>query len=192
MGRPADILIAKREGGLEPFQQAKPHRCLVAAMKAQRRDHRLAGPLVQALRLHMLKRREPGPVSAEYVFRCVHAVLTDTGLGDVAERLARHRRRRAERRRRVRVLAEQAGEPRPWSKAAIVETLQGRFGLSYETSRILASEIERRILALDYRLVSATLVEELIRGELLAWGLACDPTPADRPAAVPRPGGEGA
>ncbi len=195
MNKPADILIAKREGGLEPFQEAKPHRCLVAAMKAQHRDFRLATPLVRALRLHMQKRSAPGPVPADYVFRCVHTVLTDTGLGDVAQRLARHRRRRAERRRNVRVVPARPTQPRAWSKAAIAETLQERYGVGYATARILAGEIERRVLALDYRVVSTRLIDELVQSELAAWGLTPDPqrpgeSAAARSAAAPRSGAE--
>ena len=85
----------------------------------------------------------------------------------------------------------------PWRKAVVVNTLQARYGLRRPTARILAREIETRVLALEYPLVSTGLINELMRNELLAWGFddqAVEPAQVDRSpnpvAGGPPPGRE--
>lgn len=174
------IIIAKRDGSLESFAAGKLRRVLSAAMRDCRLDTRVADPLVQAVEVHLRYWDEPRPPTAEYVFRCVHAVLRQTGLTDVAERVAAHRRWRRVKRQAVRVLHEEpAGrELRPWRKAAVVAALESRCGLSHTTARIVASELEMRVLNLGYRTISQHLLDELMRNELLAWGLWDDESPA--------------
>ena len=63
----------------------------------------------------------------------------------------------------------------------IVRSLERRFELTPNVARILAAEIEKRVLGLDYRVVTAALVIELIRNELSAWGLATGTSQAADP-----------
>lgn len=166
-------MIAKREGALEPFEPAKPRRCLAAAMKTCHRDVRLADALVRAVALHLRDRPADAPTSANYIFRCLCVALTKTGMEDVARQLVLHRRFRADQRRRLSVFdADQSQYAlAPWRKAAVAATLAGRYGLSLAVARILAGEIECRVLGLGYSVVSKALIRELLRSELLAWGL---------------------
>jgi hypothetical protein len=166
-------MIAKRDGALEPFEPAKPRRCLAIVLKAADCDPHYASALVRAVELHLRDWSEASPPSSKYIFRCLHTALTETGMEQVAQRLAWHRRRRAECRRRLSVSdPDQAHHaPAPWHKADVARTLEGRFELSHPVARILAGEIEHRVLALDYQVVSKPLIRELVRNELSAWGL---------------------
>jgi hypothetical protein len=178
-------MIAKREGGLEVFDSAKPRRCLAAAMKACGCNTRIAEALAQAIELHVRDWPDASPPSSNYIFRCLHTALTQTGMENVAQRLVLHRRHRANRRRRLSVLdADQSRYAlAPWRKAAVAGTLEGGYGLSHAVARILAGEVERRVLALEYSVVSKPLIRELVRSELLAWGLG-DVVPDLAPGAL--------
>ncbi len=168
------IQLAKRDGTREPFQGPKLRRCFAIGMNACGYEEHLAEDLVRAVWLHLKEWPEARPPRTEYVFRCVRTVLKETGMRDVARFLDRFRRERTARRSRVRVARDRRGDspPRSWQKGQVVRTLQKRFGLTRATARVLGNEVEQRVLGLGYRLVSSSLVTELVRNELRCWGLA--------------------
>ena len=167
------ILVAKRGGGIEAFDPAKLRRCLAAAMRACHYEPRLADALTRAIELHLGDWSRPRPPTTDYIFRCLRTALVETGMEQVTQQLARHRRRRASQRQGVAVCdpRDPEGGLTPWRKARVARVLESRHGLGHSTARILAGEIERRVLALEYNVVSTALIAELIRSELFAWGL---------------------
>ena len=173
MNKATPIMVAKREGTLEPFEIAKLRRSLIAAMKACNRNPRFAEALARAVELHLRGWNEPSPPNTGYIYRCLRTALTETGMGQVAQTLSVHRAQRAVRRAKLSVYDTQKSrfDLAPWRKSAIAETLAGRHDLTHATARFLAGEIERRVLALEYNTVSKPLLRELVRNELLAWGL---------------------
>ena len=173
MSESKPIILAKRDGALEPFLPGKLRRVLALALRAGRHDPRLADPLIQAVEAHLQCWDEPRPPTTEYVYRCAHTVLRETGLNEVADVLATHRRWRRLKRRSVRVLRPDAsGAAAPWRKTNVVGALEKRYELGHAVARIVAGELENRVLNLGFRTISHGLLEELIRNELLAWGLA--------------------
>jgi hypothetical protein len=168
------VMIAKREGGLEAFEPPKLRRCLAVVMRECHCDTRIADALARAVELHLRDWPDRSPPSSGYIFRCLCTALTETGMEHVAQRLALHRRRRASQRQRLSVFdpAQSRYGLIPWRKAALAGTLKGRYGLGHAAARILAGEIERRVLALEYSVISKRLIHELARNELLAWGLS--------------------
>lgn len=172
MNTASSTMILKRDGTREPFSPAKLRRIIVSAMRTCRYDVKLADPLVQAVEVHLRYWDEPKPPTSEYIFRCVYAVLKQTGLKDVAECLAAHRRWRRMQRRSVRILrqAPKRGS-KPWRKASLVAHLQKRFSVGHEVARIVAGELEMRVLNLGFQELSQRLMEELVLSELSAWGL---------------------
>jgi hypothetical protein len=167
------IVVTKQDGTLERFSLAKLTNCLASAMRNLAYDPRLAGPLARAVAMHLQDTTEPGPPTTDYVYRCARAVLQQTGLVDVADVLASHRRLRTVRRHRIRVVESAAPGARsaPWRKSALVETLQADHGLRRAVARFVAGRIEAQVFALDYRSVSRSFLAELMRSELMAWGL---------------------
>ena len=165
--------IAKRGGATEPFRADKLRRCLAIGMQACGYHEQWADDLVRAVRLHLQDWPANRTVKSEYVFRCVRTVLRETGMGNVGQVLERYRHERALGRARVRVYSETRPGRRPtgWCKARVVRSLRKRHGVSWAAARVLAGEVESRVLALGYPLVSTALVRELIRTELRCWGL---------------------
>ncbi|MCH8804736.1 MAG: hypothetical protein IH986_01430 [Planctomycetes bacterium] len=199
MKRGIPVIIGKRDGHTEAFCIAKVKRCLGAAMSACSRDARFADPLAQAVQMHLEQWTETRPPTSNYIFRCLRSALVQTGMPEAAEELLSHRQIRSAGRCGIRVYdsAGRRSNGEPWRKAALVNTLQARYGLRRPTARILAREIETRVLALDYPLVSTALINELMRNELLAWGFddnAVEPAHVDRSpnpvAGGPPPGRE--
>ncbi len=167
------IVLSKQDGTLERFSPAKLTNCLSAAMRNLAYDPRLAGPLARAVAMHLQEWSAASPPTTDYVYRCARSVLQQTGLTDVADVLASHRRLRTVRRHRIRVVesASAGARSEPWRKSALVETLRGRHGLRRAVSRFVAGRIEAQVFALDYRTVSRSFLAELMRSELQAWGL---------------------
>lgn len=173
MSREVGVRVRKRDGSHEPFQMAKLRRSIAIAMRSCRVDERFADSLARAVTVHMEQNAAGRPPTTDYVFRCVRAVLSETGLEEIARQLIVHRRTRAARRRSVVIQNHRrGGQLEAWSKSVICQTLQRKHGLERGTARMLSGEIEQRVLGLHYGVVSTNLVSELIRGELLAWGLA--------------------
>lgn len=170
---PGSPKVVKSDGTLEPFQFAKVRRGLAAAMRSCRYDDRYADALARAVEIHVQEWTGVRPPTTDYLHRCVREVLVETGLTDVAAEVERHRTVRRELRKRVSVVdARRRGRRnRPWSKARVVQTLVRRHALRPEVARIVGAEIEQRVLGLRYQVVSSSLIAELIRNELMAWGL---------------------
>lgn len=168
------IVLTKRDGTAECFVVEKLTSSLARVLQERAYDPRLAGPLARAVAMHLEECSKPQ--TTDYVFRCVCAVLEQTGLADIAGDLKRHRKARALRRRRIQVIdvaqAQANVRGRPWRKVAVVATLQNRYGLRLSVARFLASRIEAQVFALNYRLITRQFLAELVRNEVLAWGLA--------------------
>lgn len=173
MRRRQVIIVTKRDGTVERFGPAKLVNTLARAMQAHQYDTKLAEPLARAVAMHLREWGDSRPPTTNYIHRCVCSVLRQTGLGDVAEDLAAERRLRAVRRRRIRVIdaGDDAGGV-AWQKSAIVQTLQNKYGLRYAVCRFLAGQIEQQVFALNYRRVKTSFLAELVRNEVMAWGLA--------------------
>ena len=56
----------------------------------------------------------------------------------------------------------------------MIAVLEEQYDIGLAAARILAGELETRVLNLGYRRISRGLLKELIRTELSAWGLRSD------------------
>ncbi len=166
------ILVTKVDGTVESFSLVKLKNCLANAMRASGQDPNLAGPLAKAVALHLQNWPGRQPPSSHYIYRCVCSVLQQTGLSEVADELAAHRRVRSFRRARLRVVGpgESAERGERWRKGAIVETLEND-GLRHAVARFVAGQVETQVFGLGYRVLSKAFLRELVRNEVLAWGL---------------------
>lgn len=168
------LYVIKRDGCQEPFSIAKLRSSLTRVMRVSECDPKLAEPLAKAVLSHLDDWQEPQPPTTDYVFRCAKAVLEQTGLEDAAREFARQRRIRDERRKAVRIVDRDTPSKRfaAWRKSEVVRSLKEEYGIGHAAARFLAGRTEEQIFALNYKLVSRTLVSELLRNELHAWGLS--------------------
>jgi len=145
-------------------------------MKACNHQAHVADDLVRAMEIHLRDCSVGRALKSDYIFRCARTVLRETGLPEVAKVLDSFRCHRAACRERVRVFCETSADHslKKWRKTRVVKTLVSEFGLSNSTARVLAGEVEQRVLMLGYGAVSTGLVSELIRTELRCWGLSRD------------------
>ncbi len=171
------VMITKRDGTAECFSAPKLRACLSKVLQACCCDPQAADPLTRAVALHLTRDCAGRQPSSEYIYYCVCTALSHTGLAEVAEQLAAHRRLRDSRRRRVWVLdpAKPTGAGQRWRKAALVTTLSELYGLRRSVARFLAGRIEEQVFALGYRQVFKPLLAEIVRSELMAWGLLDGP-----------------
>jgi len=178
--RKKSLVITKRDGTLEQFSTAKLRSCLARVLQAGAEEPQMAAPLAQAITLHLREQNDPELPTSEYIYGCARAALTQTGLACSADALEAHRRLREARRQRVRVYdpIDCSRQPVRWRKGAIVGTLQNVYDLRQAVARFLAGRIEERVFGLGYRLLSKPFLAELVRNEVLAWGLLFERAPA--------------
>ncbi len=166
------LVVTKRDGTLERFDPAKLRNVLAAAMQRRGYDPQLADPLTRAVALHLREWAGDRPPTTHYIHQCACAVLEQTELEDVAADLRWHRRQRALRRRAIEVVSDTDGTSVPWRKSVVARTLQDKYGLRQSVSRLLAGRIEQQVLGLGFRRMRKSLIAELVRCEVAAWGLS--------------------
>lgn len=167
------LMIAKSDGSREPFQVIKLRRCLSLALRDSGMDENHALPLADAVRMHLEQDASRATLTSEYVFQCAIAVLTQTGATAAAEELQRHQRERDGLRRRTRVFDPRcpAKGLKPWLKSIVVAALQCKHGADPVVARALAGEVEMRVFACGYQVVRTPLIAEIVKNELMSWGL---------------------
>lgn len=173
MKRARPVVVTKRDGTRECFSVPKLRNALVKVLRACGREPYPADPLAQAVALHLRGWTGKAFPTTGYVHRCACTALMQLGIHEAAEELDMHRRQRAARRRGLRVFDPRRPEriTSLWRKGALVATLKTRYQLRQPVARLLAGRIEEQVFALGYRLVSKTLLSELLQNEIMAWGL---------------------
>lgn len=169
-------MVTKTDGSRELFSEEKLRRSLSLALESGGFDTAHAGPLASAVRLHVQRDTDIAGLTSEYLLVCATAVLNQTGAGEAAEELLRRHRERDGLRRRTRVFNPERPNKglKPWHKSVLVECLRSKHGLESNVARLLAGEVEMRVFACGFQVVRAPLISELLRNELMAWGLIDD------------------
>lgn len=163
-------IITKCDGSVERFSFPKLRNCVAAGLQDSGLEERLAGPLAKAVEAHLREWTNSKLPSSDYLYKCVCAVLRETGMEPAADRLDRHRRMRRHKRKRLRVVGD-GRAARPWRKAAICAALQRDFGVAPTVARFLAGRVEAHVLGMDVRVIACGYLDELLRREVYAWGL---------------------
>jgi ribonucleoside-triphosphate reductase len=192
--------IVKRDGREEPFEKRKIADAIFRAAESiggQDRDR--ADSLASGVAIYLAKILNGRPPTVDQVHDAVEKVLIEMGHARTALVYARHRDRRA-RVRQLRAgnlrallkeLAEAEGElpPAPpvgaeplfvrtsgesvvnWDRAKIVAALVRETELDENVANVIASEVEKQILAAGVRTLTAALVRELVDAKLIELGL---------------------
>lgn len=174
-----ELRVVKRDGSIEPFMTSKILSCIFNGLEATGEASELTAAMARGLGeavteyLHSISKGSTIP--SRQLVDLVDLVLSQTGHCEAAMAIRHHANLR-DRRRKVMMVAT----PRPtdgrfvqkrWDKSLIVQHLKRQHQLDAPTSRMMASRVEQLVFNCGLRVVTAGLVREMVRSELLAWGL---------------------
>ena len=171
--------MIKRDGTDEPFDARKLAGAMLRVIPHAAPGACHAPQLALAIRAY-LRRSEWLYVPSEAVFAMAVEVLNRCGMDASAEAFDAHRTRREQRRQEVRVLHE-GGRITLWDKSWLSELAQRSWFVSAPTGRILAGQVEERLLAGGRRVVPRGEVLDMLNELVAHYGLA-DAVPLRLPA----------
>ncbi|MDF1667188.1 MAG: hypothetical protein P1V97_35920, partial [Planctomycetota bacterium] len=189
-------LVRKRDGRLEPYQEAKLESTLLKGFGSEASDEEqknLAEDLARSLSFFLFRGREKETpwrgragtvVTSEEVNLAVLRALRETGNLDAAAQIEQHSAWRSDRRKKVVLPANDTlqifnrGEESPWTKSRVLSKLIG-IGLERELAADIARNVEQRIFASGLQRISATLLQEMIDAELSQRGLSAQLGPRE-------------
>ena len=173
------LRVCKRDGSVEPFSIAKMLHCIRAGLAAcgehAEFDLVTARSLGEAVHDYLLNSHHERSISSRHLADLVDTVLSQTGHSAAAMALRDYNSFREQQRRMVMVASPRPRDGRfvqhRWNKALLVQHLRRQHTLDSPTARMIAGRVEQLIFCCGLRAVTGGLVREMVRSELLAWGL---------------------
>ena len=177
--------IAKRDGPDERFDSAKLGGSIArAGVDVNVRDIRLARELASVVSLFISQQMAGRQLSSIQLQSMTEQVLTETGHSNIAMSYTLYHQRRHRLREQLRVEDHQ-GQPSVWNKTRIACHLSGHHHLGPSTGRMIASMVEKRVMAAGFERITQRLIREIVNNELLGWGLSPLDTNAGTTAGKP-------
>jgi len=178
------LRVEKSDGGSEVYLHTKVMGTIAWALSES--DGFLEGQpeqLAEAVTIYLRRRYQGGAVASDEIYSMIEVVLYDTGHAPAALALHEHRVRRQMKRGRVEVVRclnntalssedglmhlSSDGPARLWNKSKIVQSLKESYGLAHNLARAVAGVVEEKVLALECRQITSSLVRELVASEML-------------------------
>jgi len=171
--------VCKSDGTTEPFIFPKLvnsiRNGLQAGGDAAGLGVNAANGLADAVHQYVRQSGGGAPVQSKHLSELVDLVLTHTGHTAACMAVRRYRSMREEQRRRVMVATARSSNGQyvhhRWNKGRLVQHLQRQHLLDAPASRMIAGRVEQLIFNCGLTVVTSGLVREMIKSELLAWGL---------------------
>ena len=175
----AGLRVAKRDGSVEPFLTCKLMQCIRNGLEATGEladlDTETAHGLGEAVCEYLHSAYKGPAIPARQLIDLVELVLTQTGHSGAASAIRQHNSFRDRQRRMMMVAAPRPRDgrvvQRKWNKALLVQHLRREHDLDIPVARIIAGRVEQLVFRCGLRAVTASLVCEMVKSELLAWGL---------------------
>lgn len=121
-------------------------------------------------------------IESDQIHSIIQAVLSETGFFNAALLMHEHRIIRQSKRKRLEIIhfchedssdngrtphpLKSAYFTEPWNKTTIAWYLESERGLSRSLSRLVAGQVEEKVLAMNCQQITSSLVRELIENEL--------------------------
>lgn len=175
MARSGKISVVKRDGSIEPFDRFKLRGCLLRVLPPGAEEFYLAGALSSAIECY-LRRLGRRCVSSAALLEMTLQALCSANQDPSALALEHRHRRRLEMRNALQV--RHGRSHIAWSKQWLAHLAATRWELSRPAARIVAGDVEERLLARPRRHLSRKAVLAMLDEALQAYGLA------ETPAAV--------
>lgn len=175
MARSGKISVVKRDGSIEPFDRLKLRGCLLRVLPSGSEEYYLSEALSAAIECY-LRRLGRRCVSSPALLEMTLQALCSANQDPSALRLEHRHRRRLEMRSALQV---RHGHSRTaWSKQWLAQLAAARWELSRPAARIVAGDVEERLLARPRRHLSRKAVLGMLDEAMQAYGLAETPAAA--------------
>jgi anaerobic ribonucleoside-triphosphate reductase len=179
--------VKKRDGSVVPFDKSKiSHAIYLAARAVGGADKRLAEELANEVVLFLYTLKGSQTPEVEEIQDAVEKMLIENGHARTAKAYILYRKQREILRKKK--LLEKKPEEREttdyalfvrtsdddfvsWDRTRIVNALQNETGLDDKTAQKIAAETEDTILNSNVRLVSSSLIREIVNVKLVEHGL---------------------
>lgn len=174
-----NVSVRKRDGSVEPFVVGKVRNCirngLLACGEPIRCDGATSAELADAVSQYLRQSEPTSPVPTSHIAELVDLVLSQTGHDAAGMAIKQFYELRDIQRRWVKIASPRRRDgqyvQRRWQKSRLVEHLMQRHTLEAPVARMMASRVEHLVLNCGLRVITAGLIEEMTKSELLAWGL---------------------
>ena len=179
----ARIRVIKADGSSEEYLHTKVlatlNNCLVASGQP---NMQVAEEFADVITYHLYKQKVHS-VTSDEIFALIKGILCSTGFDEAAEILSTCQLQRSLRRGRVEVLSADINDlcdaedaykndgqktRSRWNKSKIVSDLVTEYGLELQLARTIAGAVEEKILNLQLRKISTTLIKQIVLGEAAA------------------------
>jgi hypothetical protein len=173
------VRVRKRDGSTESLCFAKllgtVRKGLEASGESCGSEPQVAAGLAEAVYDYARETFRGAMVDATRLAELVEIVLSQTGHAGACLAAQEFRALREQQRRRVMVAGPRPSDGRyvrrRWNKSHVVQHLRRHHGLDAPVSRMIAGRVELLVFNCGLKAVTTGLVLEMIKSELLAWGL---------------------
>jgi transcriptional regulator NrdR family protein len=182
MGMKMQLKVVKADGSAEEYLHTKVIGTISRALgRVGQADMCVAEQLAEVVTYFLYHKKTPRGVTSSEIFSIIKAVLASTKYEDAAIALSEHHFERKLKRSRTEVVsvdiqdlgdaellsrAEESPTRFRWDKSRIVTDLVNKHGLSRQMARTIASMVEEKIFNMGITLVSASLIKQLVLGDI--------------------------
>lgn len=164
------IRVAKQDGAFEPFDRDKLAAAMCQAMLENPRAVLDSREVALAIDIY-LHRQGWRTVSGAAVLDTVLKTFRRIGMDLPAALMETHQAWRARRRRQMKICCAD-GRTTSWDKGWLVKLICSSWRLGRATGRILAGDIEARVLNADLEVIARDDLIELVNELVVEYGLA--------------------
>ena len=176
------LKVVKTDGSVEEYLHTKVIGTISNALAyVDLADVGVAEELAEVVTYFLYHKQKTRSVTSSEIFSVIKAVLTATSYEEAAITLSEHHFERRLKRSRIEVVsvdvqeladaevlskAEELGRRSRWNKSRIVDDLVTGYDISRQAARTIASMVEEKILGMGLTLVPASLIKQLVLGDV--------------------------
>ncbi|MCP4376305.1 MAG: hypothetical protein GY794_09045 [bacterium] len=164
------IRVAKRDGTFEQFDREKLAAAICRVMQEYPCAFAESREVALAIDIY-LHRRRWGTISSAAIFEMLLKTFRRIGMDLPAAIIETHQTWRLRRRKRVKVRYAD-GQTTEWDKGWLVKSVCSSWHLGRSAGRILAAEIEARLLGADVSVIERDKLIEQVNALVSEYGLA--------------------
>jgi transcriptional regulator NrdR family protein len=176
------LKVVKTDGSVEEYLHTKVIGTIGNALAhADLADVGVAEELAEVVTYFLYHKQKTHSVTSSEVFSIIKVVLTATSYEEAAIAMSEHHFERRLKRSRIEVVSvdvqeladaevlsntEELGRRSRWNKSRIVDDLVTSYDVSRQAARTIASMVEEKIFGMGLTLVPASLIKQLVLGDV--------------------------